>query len=84
VPSLLIDGAGPLAAQVGVVAHNLDEALADVHRAKDEGYFAIKLYGSIDPAWVKPMADACAPARPACARPHPPRHAPAGRRARGL
>jgi cytosine/adenosine deaminase-related metal-dependent hydrolase len=57
VPSLLIDGAGPLAAQVGVVAHNLDEALADVHRAKDEGYFAIKLYGSIDPAWVKPMAD---------------------------
>ncbi|MGD0865877.1 MAG: amidohydrolase family protein [Rhizomicrobium sp.] len=57
VPSLLIDGAGPLAAQVGVVAHSLDEALADVHRAKDEGYFAIKLYGSIDPAWVKPMAD---------------------------
>jgi hypothetical protein len=57
VPSLLIDGAGPYAAQVGVVAHSLDEALADVHRAKDEGYFAIKLYGSIDPAWVKPMAD---------------------------
>jgi cytosine/adenosine deaminase-related metal-dependent hydrolase len=56
VPSLLIDGPGPLAAQVGVVAHNLDEALADVHRAKDEGYFAIKIYGSADPAWVKPMA----------------------------
>jgi cytosine/adenosine deaminase-related metal-dependent hydrolase len=56
VPSLLIDGAGPLAAQVGVVAHNLDEALADVRRAKDEGYFAIKIYGSMDPAWVKPMA----------------------------
>ena len=56
VPSLLIDGPGPLAAQVGVVAHTLDEALADVHRAKDEGYFAIKIYGSIEPAWVKPMA----------------------------
>lgn len=56
VPSLLIDGAGQYAAQVGVVAHSLDEALADVHRAKDEGYFAIKIYGSIDPAWVKPMA----------------------------
>ncbi len=56
VPSLLIDGASPLAAQVGVVAHSLDEALADVHRAKDEGYFAIKIYGSMDPAWVKPMA----------------------------
>jgi Amidohydrolase family len=57
VPSLLIDGPGPYAAQVGVVAHSLDEALADVHRAKDEGYFAIKIYGSADPAWVKPMAD---------------------------
>jgi cytosine/adenosine deaminase-related metal-dependent hydrolase len=56
VPSLLIDGPGPLAAQVGVVAHSLDEALADVHRAKDEGYFAIKIYGSADPSWVKPMA----------------------------
>ncbi len=56
VPSLLIDGAGPYAAQVGVVAHSLDEALADVKRAKDEGYVAIKIYGSIDPAWVKPMA----------------------------
>jgi cytosine/adenosine deaminase-related metal-dependent hydrolase len=56
VPSLLIDGAGPLAAQVGVVVHNLDEALAQVHRAKTDGYFAIKIYGSIDPAWVKPMA----------------------------
>jgi imidazolonepropionase-like amidohydrolase len=56
VPSLLIDGAGPYAAQVGVVAHSLDEALADVRRAKAEGYFAIKIYGSIDPAWVEPMA----------------------------
>ncbi|HET7453184.1 MAG TPA: amidohydrolase family protein, partial [Thermoanaerobaculia bacterium] len=57
VPSLLIDGAGPLAAQVGVVAKNLDEALADVRRAKNEGYFAVKLYGSLEPSWVKPMAD---------------------------
>jgi cytosine/adenosine deaminase-related metal-dependent hydrolase len=56
VPSLLIDGAGPLAAQVGVVVHNLDEALAQVRRARADGYFAIKIYGSIAPAWVKPMA----------------------------
>jgi cytosine/adenosine deaminase-related metal-dependent hydrolase len=55
VPSLMIDGPGPLAAQVGVVAHSLDEALADVRRAKADGYFAVKLYGSLDPAWVKPM-----------------------------
>jgi cytosine/adenosine deaminase-related metal-dependent hydrolase len=56
VPSLLIDGEGPYAAQVGIKVHNLDEALAAVHRAKDEGYFAIKLYGSLDYHWVKPMA----------------------------
>ena len=57
VPSLLIDGPGPYTAQVAVVVHNLDEALAAVHRAKDSGYFAIKLYGSLDPSYVKPMAD---------------------------
>lgn len=56
VPSLLIDGAGPYAAQVGLDAHSLKEALALVRRAKKDGYFAIKIYGSIDPAWVKPMA----------------------------
>ena len=56
-PSLLIDGPGPYTAQVAVVVHDVDEALAAVHRAKDSGYFGIKIYGSMDPAWVKPMAD---------------------------
>ena len=57
VPSLLIDGPGPYTAQVAYVVHNEAEAVAAVHHAKDKGYFAIKLYGSLDPAWVKPMAD---------------------------
>jgi imidazolonepropionase-like amidohydrolase len=57
VPSLLINGSGPTQAEMGVVAHSLAEALAEVRRAKDEGYFAIKLYNQIEPAWVKPMAD---------------------------
>jgi len=56
VPSLLIDGPGPYTAQVAVVVHNVEEALAAVKRAKDSGYFGIKLYGSLDPAWVEPMA----------------------------
>jgi len=56
VPSLLIDGPGPYTAQVGVTVHNQDEAIAAVRRAKQDGYFAIKLYGSLDPAWVQPMA----------------------------
>ncbi len=56
VPSLLIDGAGENAAQVAVAVHNQQEAVAAVDRAHDEGYFAVKLYGSLDPAWVAPMA----------------------------
>ena len=57
VPSLLIDGKGPTSAQAGVVVTSLDEALAAVHRAKNEGYFAIKLYGTLPKEYVKPMAD---------------------------
>jgi imidazolonepropionase-like amidohydrolase len=57
VPSMLIDGPGPFTAQVAEVVHNQDEALAAVRKAKDKGFFGIKLYGSLDPAWVKPMAD---------------------------
>lgn len=56
VPSLLIDGAGENTAQVAVAVHNEQEAIAAVDRAHNEGYFAIKLYGSLDPAWVAPMA----------------------------
>jgi imidazolonepropionase-like amidohydrolase len=42
---------------VAEVVHSRDEAIAAVRKAKEKGYFAIKLYGSLDPAWVKPMAD---------------------------
>lgn len=56
IPSLLIDGAGPNTAQMAVAAHNQDEAIAAVRRAHDEGYAAIKIYGTIDPSWVAPMA----------------------------
>src|SRR5262249_4491847 len=56
VPSLLIDGVSQYTAQIAVVAHNQQEAIAAVGRAKNEGYFAIKLYGSVNPAWVAPIA----------------------------
>ena len=84
VPSLLIDGAGPLAAQVGVAVHNLDEALAAVRRAKSEGYFAIKIYGSARPCLGQADGDARPSAGTTCARAHPARHAPAPSRARWL
>jgi cytosine/adenosine deaminase-related metal-dependent hydrolase len=56
VPSLLIDGSGPYTAQVAEVVHDEQEALAAVRKANRMGYFAIKIYGSMDPSWVKPMA----------------------------
>ena len=55
-PSMLIDGKGPLTAQVGESVGSLDEALATVRKAKDEGFVAIKIYGSFNPAWVAPTA----------------------------
>tara|TARA_B110000090_G_C13370077_1_gene441685 strand:- start:197 stop:2164 length:1968 start_codon:yes stop_codon:yes gene_type:complete len=52
----IIDGPGPFANQRNVV-ENLDEGLAEIQVYKDLGYQQIKLYSSIKPAWVKPMAD---------------------------
>src|SRR5262249_11510874 len=56
VPSLLIDGAGQNAAQAGFIVHNQAEAVAAVDHAHERGYFGIKLYGSLDPSYVAPMA----------------------------
>jgi imidazolonepropionase-like amidohydrolase len=55
-PSSLIDGRSPYTAQLGSVATSQDEALAIVRKAKAEGFFAIKIYGSFNPAWVKATA----------------------------
>lgn len=57
VPSLLIDGPGERSAQAAVVVKTEAEAIAAVKRAKADGYFGIKLYGSLNPAFVKPMAE---------------------------
>jgi imidazolonepropionase-like amidohydrolase len=51
-PSLLIDGKGPFTAQAGSVATSQEEALALVRKAKADGFDAIKIYGSFNPAWV--------------------------------
>lgn len=57
VPSLLIDGPGERSAQSAVVVKSEEEAIAAVKRAKAEGYFGIKLYGSLNPKFLKAMAD---------------------------
>jgi len=51
-----IDQAGPYAGPTGVIIHNLDEGLKAIDDYKSKGYDQIKLYSSIKPEWVKPMA----------------------------
>ncbi len=52
-----IDQAGPYAGPIGKIINNLDEGLAAVEFYHERGYEQIKLYSSIDPSWVKPLAD---------------------------
>lgn len=55
-PSMLIDGKGPNTAQVASVATSQEEAVALVRKAKAEGFTAIKIYGTFNPAWLKATA----------------------------
>jgi imidazolonepropionase-like amidohydrolase len=55
-PSVLIDGKGPNTAQVASVATSQEEALAIVRKAKADGFVAIKIYGTFNPAWVRATA----------------------------
>lgn len=57
VPVMLIDGPGPLAAQMAVTVTNEAEARAAVQRAKRDGFTGVKLYGSLDKTLVAPIAD---------------------------
>ncbi len=55
-PSVLVDGRGPNTAQVASVATSQEEALTIVRKAKSDGFIAIKLYGTFNPAWVRATA----------------------------
>ena len=50
-----IDKAGPFAS--GGVAATLDDALEMVYFFSENGYIQVKLYSSIEPDWVKPIAE---------------------------
>jgi hypothetical protein len=56
IPVMLIDGTGPLAAQVAVNATDEASALAAVRKAKDMGFAGVKLYGSLDKKLVPVIA----------------------------
>jgi hypothetical protein len=55
-PSVLIDGKGPNTAQAASVANSQDEALAIARKAKSDGFIAVKLYGTLNPDWVRATA----------------------------
>jgi len=55
-PSSLIDGKGPNSAQVANVATSEAEAIKLVDQAKANNFTGVKFYGTLNPAWVKPMA----------------------------
>ena len=52
----IIDGRGPYQVPTGLYADTVDEVLADVNRYIDLGYIQIKLYSSLNPAFVAPIA----------------------------
>jgi len=52
-----IDKRGEFSAPTGKLADTLDDALSFVDYYAQHGFHGIKLYSSIEPAWVKPIAD---------------------------
>lgn len=55
-PILGMDGDGPLSAQGFVRIHSVEEGKKELAIAKAEGHLGVKLYGTINPEWVAPLA----------------------------
>ncbi len=53
-----IDKKSPFSAPTGKLAESLDDALAMIEEYAAAGYSQIKIYSSIEPDWVAPMAKA--------------------------
>lgn len=56
-PNGFLEGKSQYSARTGFVAESLPDALRDVRWYADRGYFQIKIYNSMNPDWVKPIAD---------------------------
>ena len=56
-PNGFLEGKSQYSARTGFVAETLPDALRDVHWYADRGYFQIKIYNSMNPDWVKPIAE---------------------------
>jgi imidazolonepropionase-like amidohydrolase len=51
-----IEGRSPYSARFGFIPATVDEAVKDVRWYADRGYAEIKIYNSMNPDWVKPIA----------------------------
>ena len=56
VPNGFIEGRSPFSARFGIVVGTLDEGRAAVRWYADRGYFEIKFYNSMPPAFIAPLA----------------------------
>ena len=56
-PNGFLEGKSQYSAHLGLIPETLPEALRDVHWYADRGYFQIKIYNSMNPDWVRPIAD---------------------------
>lgn len=52
-----LEGRSPFSARNGIVAGSLEEALDGVRWYAAHGYWQVKIYNSLDPAWVRPVAE---------------------------
>lgn len=51
-----LEGRSPYSARNGFVADTLEDAIKDVNWYADHGYWQIKIYNSMNPDWVAPIA----------------------------
>ena len=51
-----LEGRSPYSARVGIIPETLEEGLRAVHWYADRGYIQIKIYNSMTPSWVAPLA----------------------------
>ncbi|WP_130617188.1 amidohydrolase family protein [Dyella amyloliquefaciens] len=56
VPNGFLEGRSPYSAHTGFITDSVEDAVRDVDWYADRGYFQIKIYNSMNPDWVAPIA----------------------------
>ncbi|TWB52828.1 amidohydrolase family protein [Nitrospirillum viridazoti] len=56
-PNGFLEGRSPYSARFGIIPETVADAVKAVDWYADRGYFQIKIYNSMTPDWVRPIAD---------------------------